>query len=1105
MQEIAKKRQNSLVDEKHADPNIPTHYVGMGASAGGLEAIQVFFKNLPRYTGMAYIIIQHLSPNYKSMMDSLIAKVTELPVHIAEEGMVVETDHIYLIPPKENLKIFHGKLLLNKQDRSQAIVNLPIDIFLTSLAEDQENRAIAVILSGTGSDGTRGSRVVKEVGGMVMVQDVASAKFDGMPQSVINNIMPDFVLPVEEMPKQLIAYSKHPYMAREKKERLLVADEGGVARIFSLLRETSKIDFTLYKPATVERRIERRMVVNQIEKLEEYVGFLENNPKEQHTLYHEFLIGVTCFFRDLAVFKILREKWLLELLKKTQGNEFRIWVAGVSTGEEAYTIAILCREILEQLGKSIDIKIFATDIDQDALTRSGIGSFPESVSADIPRDYLSKFFVKKNGGFQIVRSIREMVVFAKHNLIKDPPFTNIDLVSCRNLLIYFQPPLQQKVFDSFNFSLKKNGLLVLGTSESVGEAEPYFESLAPHRLKIYRSKGVRKPLMESERFTAVTPYHRTGSVQNANGYDRGGSKGEENILSRFIEVLADDIIHFAMIVNESMEILHVVGNASGYLNPPSGKVVNDVTKNVLSVLKIPIASGLSKIFDGQGELIFSNIAIKRNNEIELVNVRIKVLPEQKNKEMLAAIFIIKIDSPKRKSKVGKVVNFDISKEAEERIGDLERELQFSRENLQATIEELETSNEELQATNEELLASNEELQSTNEELQSVNEELFTVNTEYQSKIVELTELNNDLDNYMTAGRIISLFLQEDLDIRRFTSNASKVFNVLNTDIGRPFKHLSHRLLNVDLLPMVYSVNGGGEPIEMEVQTEDRDWFLLKILPYLISAEVQSGVVISLNSINRLKSIEKSYLLLESMTEGYFGLDLNGCCTVCNSAGAEMLGYEPAQLIGKEIHTLIHQVRSDGSKSLHEESSLFQVIQGNGAADNKEDFFRRSNGTSFPVRYRVSPLRHENEIIGSAVAFSDISELRGLQEQINRPPVVLLVEDDEFQQKLFEEEVGSWKLKSKLIIASNGFDGLVMAGRHTPSLIISDLKMPGMDGLQMIEVLQQDERLNQAKFIVVTALENQGMDPVKELPEEIIVMEKPLDFSMLEKIVRQAME
>ena len=837
-----------------AMPAAPTHYVAVGASAGGLEAIELFFSHMPPENDLGFIVIQHLSPDYKSLMVELLSKKTLMPVRRAEDGMLVLPNHVYLIPPKKNLTIFHGKLLLSEQDHSKG-VNLPIDVFLRSLAEDQNEKAVAIILSGTGSDGTRGVRAIKEYGGMVMVQSEESAKFDGMPRAAIATGLADFVLPPDQMPDQLLSFAKHPYITKVERSETLLSDEQGLTRIFAILREKCKVDFTFYKPSTVTRRIERRMTINQTDDIRDYVAFLSNRPGEVVALYRELLIGVTSFFRDQEAFDRLAQIALSEIFKNTESRESRFWVAGCSTGEEAYSLAILARETMEQLGVSRDVKIFATDIDRDAIHFAANGCFPESIAADVSPRLLAKYFYKKEDNFQIARNIQEMVVFAQHTLIKDTPFTNIGLISCRNLLIYLQPILQRKVLEFFNFSLNPGGVLMLGTSETTGDMTDYFEVL-DSKWKLYRSKGRLKPLSDATHLLSVTDTRaRNLRGQFATVRRSVRLSEEERVLERLLDAITQAYIPLAITVNAQLEVLHVLGDAGNYFKLPSGKVVNDISKMAARELAVPLATGIQKVFRQRQELRFSNIRLSQESGVRVVDLRIRLLPEKKGQESLVVVFIEEVKKDESLEADADIQSYDLSKVAEERLRDLEHDLQFTRENLQATIEELETSNEELQATNEELLASNEELQSTNEELQSTNEELFTVNTEYQSKMIELTELNNDVENLLGATRFGLLLLDENLEIRRFSPEVAHVFKLLNSDVGRPITHISHYLTNGDPVRMVQEVQATSQPLEQEVRTQKGRWYLLRAVPYTVGPKSFSGIVLSFADVTRFKELQ----------------------------------------------------------------------------------------------------------------------------------------------------------------------------------------------------------------------------------------------------------
>jgi two-component system CheB/CheR fusion protein len=896
----------------------PGHYVAIGASAGGLEAIESFFTHMPGDSGLTFIVIQHLSPDYKSLMVELLSKKTPMAVQRAEDGMLAKPNTIYLIPPKKNLRIFHGKLLLGEQDHSRGI-NLPIDVFMRSLAEDQREKAVGIILSGTGSDGMRGVRAIKEHGGMVMVQNEESAKFDGMPKAAQSTGLTDFVLPPDQMPSQLLSFVKHPCVAMPERSEVLLSDEDRLAHLFSILRERCKIDFTYYKPSTVTRRIERRMTIHQVATLQEYVAFLQHHPAEVSSLYKELLIGVTSFFRDSEVWEKLAQGPLRELLSTDPEKPLRFWVPACSTGEEAYTLAILTRECLEALGLTRDVKIFATDIDQDAISFAAAGSYPESIAADVSGRLLSKYFFRREENFQVSRALREMVVFARHNLIKDPPFTKISLVSCRNVLIYLQPVLQRRVLDGFGFSIHQGGLLLLGTSETSGELPDHWETLDT-KIKLYRSKLGGRPQRDPDIGpTDTRARDLRGRYSNIRKSLR--SNDEERVLERFLESLTPDYIPLALVVNEQMELLHVFGDAEGFFKVPAGKLVNDVTRMARKELRIPLATGIQKAFHQGKELRFSNIRLSEGSAARTLDLLIRPLPLKRSQEPLVAVFLGETRRAQSPEGSPAVLSYDVSKEAENRIRDLEQDLQFTRENLQATVEELETSNEELQATNEELLASNEELQSTNEELQSTNEELYTVNTEFQSRILELTTLHHDVDNLFSASHIGTVLLDENLEVRRFSPLSTKIFRLLESDIGRPLPHVPHLLKGVDFTALLREAQARAEATDHEVQTSDGLWFLLRLAPYMVGPQSASGLVITILDISRRKSSEaalavseqRNLWLFESLAQGIVAQAADGRITLANPAAERILGLSLDQLMGRtSLDPAWKSMREDGS-------------------------------------------------------------------------------------------------------------------------------------------------------------------------------------------------
>ncbi len=843
------------------DENKPLLYVGIGASAGGLEALESFFTHMPPESGLAFIVIQHLSPDYKSMMVELLGKRTAMKVCRAEEGMVVEADTVYLIPPRKLLTIFHGKLLLRDTDHNRGI-NLPIDVFLRSLAEDQGDKGVAVILSGTGSDGVRGVRAVKEAGGLILVQNEESAKFDGMPRAAIGTGLVDIILPPEEMPERLLAMVNTPMNVKLDRSRdsLLVSDEDNLTKIYAMLREHSHVDFTYYKRSTINRRIERRMTVNQVHDLAGYVQMLHERPGEVNILYRELLIGVTSFFRDREVFDDLAETYLPQVIKNAQNGTLRFWVTGCSTGEEAYTLAILARECMDKMGVYPDLKIFATDIDREALIYAGNGQYPESIAADLPTGVIGKYFIHMGDTYKVIRPVREMVVFAHHNIIKDPPFTKIDLLSCRNLLIYLETILQQKVMSFFNFSLNPKGILLLGSSETPGEMITYFETLN-QRHKIYRSLG-KKRLPSEVQSIADPPYHKSTKNFRSLGLPRRelrSAQEEERVQERLLQSVAGDYLPLVAVVNDKMELVHLVGNWENLLFLPPGKIVYDIAKMVPKEIGIPLSTGLQKVFNHNDDVKYSNIRFSVEGKTNTIQMHIRRLAGRKNQEPLAAVFVSEVK--KEECAPGTLSGtdfreYDISKEAENRIRDLEQELQFTKENLQATIEELETSNEELQATNEELLASNEELQSTNEELQSVNEELHTVNYEYQGKIMELTEMTNDLDNLIASTHIGTIFLDENLEVRKYTEEITGIYRIQASDLGRHFSNFKHEILNIEPLDIIKRVVKTGKMSETEVQCSDGKWYLMNVLPYDVGGNEPSGIIVTFSDITSLKESEQ---------------------------------------------------------------------------------------------------------------------------------------------------------------------------------------------------------------------------------------------------------
>jgi two-component system CheB/CheR fusion protein len=792
-------------------------------------------------------------------MVELLSKHTSMRVLRAENDMAVLPDRIYLIPPKKSMTIFDGCLQLKEKDPNVP-VNLPIDIFFASLARDQGNRAVGIILSGTGSDGTRGIRAIKEAGGMIMVQEEHSAKFNGMPRSAMATGVADFILPPEDMPGDLMDYLQH----RRKGEATLLpftnlSDDDTLGKIFQLVKNQTNVDFSNYKPSTAGRRIQRRMHVNRIETLADYLQHIMRTPREVSQLYNEMLIGVTNFFRDPEIFDKLEKDIIPELLRdRDRKNPIRVWCSGCSTGEEAYTLAILFKEATDACGRPIDVKIFATDIDRDSLEFASAGIFPESIADDLSPERLQRYFRSTSGKYQISRQIREMVVFAPHNLINDPPFTRIDLISCRNLLIYLQPVLQKKIFSYFCFSLNPGGYLMLGSSESIGDCNDQFRTLSS-KGKLYQLRSTGKKSLPTQLNLAGVQHSPSLVMPKSQHLRRKKDKGE--ILEVICRALIESQGKSCIVVNDQFQLTYVFGEVNDFVSFTTGAASLDILSLVPKPLSLALSTSLHRARKEDKTIVYKGVVLNKGTgedaNTRALNVSVQKMLVDDNQRSYYFIFLENVERVLDDKEMSAVL--DLQEQAGRRVNDLENDLQFSHENLQATIEELETSNEELQATNEELLSSNEELQSTNEELQSVNEELFTVNNEYQNKIQELTTVNNDIDNLLRCTDIGSIFLDKNSIIRRYTPAAAQYVNIIEKDNGRSFFDLTHQLHYKTFADDVRFVMASNEMVTTEVKHKDGNPALIKIFPYIDEQQNISGVVINFVDLSAIAKIELELL------------------------------------------------------------------------------------------------------------------------------------------------------------------------------------------------------------------------------------------------------
>jgi chemotaxis methyl-accepting protein methylase/signal transduction histidine kinase/chemotaxis response regulator CheB len=822
--------------------------VGIGASAGGLEALERLFKATPPNTGAAFVVIQHLSPDFKSLMDELLARHTRMRIYRVEDGMAVEPNCIYLMPPKKEMIISGGRLLLTDKDPGQDL-RLPIDHFFRSLAHDAGRRGVAIVLSGTGSDGSRGIRDVHEAGGLVIAQSEETAKFDGMPKSARDTGIVDCVLTPEQMPRAIIDYQQFAVCDdRSSDGSSASAPIRGVDAIFSLLRNDYGIDFSHYKPNTVARRIERRLSLNHAIDLDDYVERLRTDTAELNSLYRDLLIGVTRFFRDREAFEQLERRVIPQLLAdKHAHDELRVWVAGCATGEEAYSLAILLHEQVQLLGRPVQVKIFATDVHRASLEIAGAGVYNEDSLSELTSARLQRYFVKKSDGYQVVSDLRQMIVFAQHNLIKDAPFTKLDLITCRNLLIYLQPLAQKKVLSLFHFALKTGGMLFLGPSESPGELAAEFDSVDEH-WKFYRKRrDIRLPA-DLRLPLSLAPAHvrLAAPAHNAGNFDAPLLAAYDRLLEEYMPP--------GLLVTDRRQLVHAFGSAGQFLRYRDGRPTTDILDLLDGDLKLVLAGALQRAAKDQAPVVYRGVRVRTAKGDEVLTVAIKPIFNRHSNLTHLFISLESAGNVPATSKLPTEIDVDIA--SREHVSSLESELRYTRENLQATIEELETSNEELQASNEELVASNEELQSTNEELHSVNEELYTVNAEYQKKISELTEMTDDMDNLLRSTDIGTIFLDRNLCIRKFTPQIGRAFDLLPHDIGRRIDSFSHNICHPDLLHDVATVLTDGRPIEKDVQDRQGNWYFLRLLPYRSHSTIE-GVVLSLIDISKRKSDEES--------------------------------------------------------------------------------------------------------------------------------------------------------------------------------------------------------------------------------------------------------
>ena len=964
-----------LAAAKEISPGFPI--VGIGASAGGLEALETFLKAMPIDAGIGIVLVVHLDPTHISILPELLQKHTKMPVCQVEDGMRVKQDHVYVIPPNRSLTILHGALHLMELPQPRG-ANLPIDSFFRSLAQDQERHAVCIILSGTGTDGTLGVKAIKGGVGMVMVQDEKSAKYEGMPRSAVATGLADYVLSPEKMPEQLVRYTRH---ATRRAGARIAPVEGPVPqalqKIFVILRSRTEHDFSLYKTNTICRRIERRMNVHQIDDISDYVGYLQESDSEASILFKELLIGVTSFFRDPEAFQALQTKVLPKMLgAKPDDYAVRVWVPACASGEEAYSIAMVLHECMEEIGRHFHVQIFGTDLDEGAVDIGRAGLYPQSIAVDVGPERLKRYFTKEEDGqYRVSKLIRETLVFAPQNVIKDPPFTKLDLLSCRNLLIYLAPELQRKLLPIFHYGLKPDGILFLGSSETIGPSADLF-AVSNKKWKLFRRKAsasAAHPVLDfpAQQVSYEARYLEvSGTVQKAEAL---------SALQLVETILRQSDTPPCAIINDAGDTVYIHGRTGRFLEPPEGKASVSIVEMARPGLRGELAAAIRQVTTHKQEVVNRGLQVDGNGDSLTLDLTVKPILEQTAMRGLMMVVFEESVAPAKRARRRPKPAAD--KRGGRTADELERDLRHTRENLQTTIEELETSNEELKSTNEELQSTNEELQSTNEELetskeelQSLNEESATVNTELQARIDELSKANDDMKNLLDSTEIAAIFMDTDLQIRRFTPRATEIIPLTAADAGRPIQHLASMLLDTDLAECGQQVLTDLAVRESEVESRDDRTYIMRVRPYRTVANVIDGVVITFEEISERKLAERAQqrseqllrtaVIASPMALVVAHVDTEARYTWIYNPHADL---EPAPVLGKRDDEIADDA---GSRELR---GLKEQVLASGVGAVAEITFPLAEGSRV-YRVAVEPLLDERgQIKGATTSSVDITD------------------------------------------------------------------------------------------------------------------------------------
>jgi len=971
-------KQDSANEKKvSTNKTHPFLIAGMGASAGGLEAFKAFFSAAPKNMGMAFVIVQHLDPTHKSLMVQLLKSHTDMEVKEVKDKTKVLPNNVYVIPPNKDMAIFNGVLHLMEPSAARGF-RKPIDFFFRSLAEDQQEKAIGIVLSGTGTEGTLGLKDIKGQGGLSIVQDPETAKYDGMPRSAISAGVEDFILEVKNIPEALVKYANNRTFKPVGKTEIISTNNQLLEKIFILLRNETGCNFGDYKSSTVIRRIEKRMALNQVDKLETYLKYLQKNKEELRKLFDELLIGVTSFFRDKEAYDAVEDKIIPQIIKdKIDGDTIRIWVAGCSTGEEAYSLAILFSDAISKQAKSLKLQIFASDLDERAINTARQGIYPETICTDVSPKRLRRYFTADSNTYRINKDIRDKVIFSEHNLIKDPPFSKQDMVSCRNLLIYLNIEAQKKVFAIFHYALNPEGILFLGSSESLGEYANLFEVI-DRKQKLFKRKKVHRNkipdighLFREPASLKITPIIATSKPEQTGSLAKITEK-----------LLLDNYAPACAIINIKGDAVYFSGNTGKYLQPSPGEARLNIVEMARKGLKTDLRTIISKIRKSKTIEIRKNINVKTNGSYQIIDLclrPIKYLTEEDE------YFMLTFEDQNTTATAVSEVKSKHPDDTSELLA-LEQELTATKEYLRSTIEELEVSNEELKSSNEELQSSNEELQSTNEELetskeelQSVNEEIVTVNTELQGKIDELAQAYDDMNNLLASTEIGTIFLDSDLKIKRFTPSMTKIINLIQSDVGRPVQDLSSNLIYEGIVEDAKKVLEKLSPFQAAVKSNDGSWYQMQIMPYRTSMNVIEGVVITFVDITEEKSLLEELNQVKENYDHLLELTQTSVYTqdtklVYTSAFFQGTDFKSSALIGKTDKDLYSK---EDAKKL--ETIKKKVLKTKKPSRDVISLTIREKTRFYDLTVR--PIILDSKITGIACSSTDITELTQAEKQL----------------------------------------------------------------------------------------------------------------------------